>query len=164
MAPFIPANAPARDKTSGITYAMAILFVLVLVGTATVNHCSAPYSQARRKLSTDPCGAASLFAQDVRRDYKGSRTSLDELTKIDRPCALRELIDLMDLPDRTHTNTRFRTIIWENVQKRTAPKSKTQPAYEPAAAQAVRIRQKADWQRWYRENDPEALPATKRSH
>jgi hypothetical protein len=100
-------------------------------------------------MDTDPCEAARLLAQDIRQDWKGSMPSLMELRKIDRPCALRKLIELMDLPNGRDLNSSFRRYIWEDVQRRTVGVSPTPPAYDPAAAQDVRRSQKMAWIAWY---------------
>jgi len=100
-------------------------------------------------MATDPCGAAVLLAQDVRQDWKGSMPSLMELTKIDKPCALKQLIELMDLPDGRDINTSLRRYIWEDVQRRAAAMNSFTPPYDPSAAQDTRTSQKSAWIAWY---------------
>jgi hypothetical protein len=100
-------------------------------------------------MATDPCGAAVLLAQDVRQDWKRSMSSLMELEKIDKPCALRQLIDLMDLPNGRDINNNFRRYIWEDVQRRTSGINASTPPYDPSGAQNVRTSQKIAWIEWY---------------
>src|SRR4051794_20742046 len=95
----------------------AVFLIIAGVGVITViRGCTGAGSRGRRLVETNPCKAAVLLAQDVRQDWKGSMSSLIELKKIDKPCALRQLIDLMDLPNGRDINNNFRQSIWDDVQ------------------------------------------------
>jgi hypothetical protein len=102
-----------------------------------------------------------LFAADVRSDTKGSIASLAKLTQIGNDCALRELIDLMDLPDRRYVDIGYRRIIAGEVAARSARYCAAHPAYDPGAATAVRLQQKEDWTRWFASKGSPPVPTTK---
>jgi hypothetical protein len=116
--------------------------------------CSSPYWRAKRVEATDPCKAAALFAADVRLDTKRSTNSLIELTRIGRPCATRQLIDLMDLPDGRYVEVGERQIIADSVRERTATASRAPPRYDPDATSMQRAKQKAAWIVWFQELYP----------
>src|SRR5947208_16546682 len=124
-----------KREDSGCLPFLIIAIALVFGVGVAVKTCRGPQSQARRLLKRDPCGAAALFAQDVRRDWKGSMTSLNELLQIQQPCVLGHLIDLMDLSDGRDTNGSFRQLIWEDVQRRTASMQSPKPPYDPYGSQ-----------------------------
>jgi hypothetical protein len=152
----MPTSPPARSTSgnnNGCIAAIALATVL-LVAVLTINTCRSPYWRAGRALSSDPCAAAVLYAEDVRRDGKRSMTSLVQLTRIPNPCALRELIGLMDLPEGVHTRRNFRLVIWKEVQRRSATLPTTRPTYDLDAPIEVRRNQQAQWREWYKRNHP----------
>jgi len=113
MSDQVPASVD--PKKAGPLGCAMFLVVAVLAVITIARGCGSPGSRGRRLMTTDPCGAAVLLAQDIRQDWKGSMSSLMELAKIDKPCALRQLIDLMDLPNGRDINNNFRRYIWEDV-------------------------------------------------
>jgi hypothetical protein len=106
-------------------------------------------------MKNDPCAAASLLARDVRADYKMSVPSLSDLMAIQDPCALLELIHLMDMPDGRN-GMDVRKYVADEVRKR-APNG---PFYDPHASHEQRATQMADWERWYHERFATPLNAS----
>src|SRR4051812_38094491 len=92
---------------------LLIIGWLVLAAVTIVRGCNGPQMRGKRLLRTDPCAAAALFAEDVRGDWKGSMQSLIALSEIEQPCALYQMIKLMDLPEGRQTNQGFRRFIFE---------------------------------------------------
>lgn len=147
MSDQVPASV---DRKRAGALGCAVFLAIAVLGVITIlRGCTGPGSRGRRLMTTDPCGAAVLLAQDVRQDWKGSMASLMELAKIDKPCALRQLIDLMDLPNGRDINNNLRRYIWQDVQRRTAEMNSSTPPYDPSEAQDVRTRQKMAWIAWY---------------
>ena len=98
---------------------------------------------------SDPCRAAKLLAQDVRRDWQGSGNSLAALGRIDNPCAVGELIRLMDLPDGHWVDHNTRQWIAERVEATAKLSGGPIPRYDPGGSMDLRQRQEKDWENWY---------------
>jgi hypothetical protein len=123
------------DRKAGRVGYVVILMICAFAVVTIARGCNGPYNRAMRLLEKDPCAAAKLLAQDVRADWKASMRSLMALAKIDKPCALRMLIELMDLPDSRWIDNNVRRFLWENVQSRTAGSKSARPPYDPSASQ-----------------------------
>jgi hypothetical protein len=131
--------------------AIIALWLLAVIISA-IRGCRSPYHRARANLSNNPCLSAQLFAQDVRGGSKGAINSLNELLKMTEPCALKEMVGLLDMPDTQYIDATFRNTIYIAIRSRVAAGMKQTPPYYPSAPQNVREKQKAAWEAWLDEN------------
>ena len=81
-------------------------------------HLQFPSLESEGGAQGKPCRAARLFAEGVREGGKYAMPTLHELRKIDQPCALAELIGLMDIPNKRGLSRDHRIVIWDEVRKR----------------------------------------------
>lgn len=103
------------------------------------------YSRAKRRAKSDPQEGAAMLAREVRRDLKATSVqSLLELESMEATCALRQLVELMDLPDGKVIGLESRKHLWNAVQRRVSVLP-DRPVYEPDAPLDVRTKQKAEW-------------------
>ena len=135
-------------RLGALGWAIFIVFLLFLT-SAFMRGCSRPYWRAMWLKEKDPCTASALFAADVRSDARESISSLYELAGIGSPCALRELIALMDLPDGQHVDKAFRRVIRAEIKKWPALNGIDRPPYDPDAPIEIRTRQMRAWQQWF---------------
>ncbi len=137
----------SRKASGGCLYAVIFVGVLVFISALTINTCKSPRWQAKQELKDNPCRAARHFAEGVREGGKYAMSTLHELSKIDQPCALVELIGLMDIPNGRGLNRDHRIFIWDEVRKRAGDPPPL--PYDPSASLEVRIEQRSAWIAWY---------------
>lgn len=148
-------SAPPQKNPRRTIGALGVLLLAVwtILVAVSVSRCSSsPFWRAKHMKAADPCRAAALYAVDVRRDWKGSIVSARELGRLNDACALKELIELMDLPDGCFNGVADRGLIAEAVRRHAAARGLAAPAFDPSATQELRVRQKATWLSWYQRN------------
>ena len=126
-----------------------ILAILAFVALMMVNTEERPLRRAQRMIPYDPCGAAKLFAEAARSGERESPSGVDGLRDLNHPCALRELIELMDIPDE-QLGYEVRLELYRSVQKKAEAyaHSGKLPFYDPKTLLPYRKRQKEEWKRW----------------
>lgn len=120
--------------------------VVLFLVSAVVRGCNGPYGRAMRARTSNPCEAARLFAVDIREDTRGN--SVFELGKLDSPCAMREIVELMDLPDGRYVGATSRQWLWESLQRQARKVAEPIPPYDPSAVLKIRKSQQAEWRSW----------------
>jgi hypothetical protein len=89
-----------------------------------------------------------MLARNVREDQRvHSFDSLQVLRQMQQPCAVRELVGLMDLPDGNWVNYRYRDQIWDSTKAHFASIA-DMPPYDPKAPVSLRSQQKQVWIDW----------------
>jgi hypothetical protein len=137
---------------SGCGAALCLVIFGCFVAFLSVRSCNNPYHAAERMVAKDTCAAAAQFAVVVRNDARGwSRNAVERLGELDSPCVLKELINLMDLPDGKYNSHFDREIIWAAIEERAKKLDssvKLPPRYNPSGNQQYRTEQKAVWAEW----------------
>jgi hypothetical protein len=129
-----------------------------------MNYRASPYAVGRRLLAEGKaCEAAAIFVSDIREDSKSSAYSVFSLIEIQEPCALRELVALLDLPDGEWVRHELRAEIWKAIRARVSGAG-PMPPFDPAASREERARQRRELELWleHRGSAPSSSPASSR--
>jgi hypothetical protein len=140
-----PERKEQRNSKVGCSFAIAICLITTFVLVTTIRSCLSPVREAKRLIASDPCRASSKLADQVRADQRPtSYDALQLLVKIQHPCALRELVNLLDLPDGRWTSYHDREEIWAAIKSRVGSTS-GMPTYDPRGSPELRSQQKQLW-------------------
>lgn len=131
--------------TIGFVILLVVMAMWLLHKYQTENYWKAK----RARSAGDIALATRLFEEAVRQDAKGlSFKALLALMEIDEPCALEELIHLIDLPDLNWIVSDDRERMCEVIRKRTTGTTADSLPLDPRASQEVRSEEKRQWKTW----------------
>jgi hypothetical protein len=105
---------PRRKSVFSCLMTLIFGVLLVVIGALLIYSFKGPYWKAMRSRTTDPCNAARLFAVDIELDKKESLNSVYELSKLNSTCAMREIVELMALPDGRYIKQNARQALWQS--------------------------------------------------